>query len=60
MSDVRAKQRETTSMRDPRTKREIDEEAGADVDAPDYVSGDEGDPYADETGNQSETLDGMD
>ncbi len=47
-------------MIDPRTKHEQDEDAGIDVDAPEYVSGDEGDSFADETGNQSETLDGMD
>jgi hypothetical protein len=45
---------------DPRTKREQDEADGIDVEDPGYVSGDEGDSYADETGNQGETLDGMD
>jgi hypothetical protein len=45
---------------DPKTKREKDEEAGVDTNDPDYVSGDEGDSYTDENGNQNETLDGMD
>ena len=46
-------------MIDPRTKREVDEDAGVDVESPDYASGDEGDAYNDEFGNQNETLDGM-
>ena len=45
---------------DPRTQRERDEDDGIDVNNPEYVSGDEGDPYADEGGCQNETLDGMD
>jgi hypothetical protein len=48
------------AMKDPRTKREQDEDAGVDVDDPGYVSGDEDDSYADESGGQSETIDGMD
>ena len=51
---------ETEVMGDPRTQREKDEDNGVDMDEPGYVSGDEGDPYADEGGNQNETLDGMD
>jgi hypothetical protein len=35
-------------MNDPRTQREKDEAIGVDVDDPGYVSGDDGDPYADE------------
>ena len=47
-------------MSDPRTQREKDADQGIDVDDPGYVSGDEGDSYADEDGCQNETLDGMD
>jgi len=47
-------------MSDPRAKREKDKDNGVDVDEPGYVSGDEDDSYADEGGNQNETLDGMD
>jgi len=46
--------------KDPRTQREIDEDAGVDVNDPDYRSGDEGDSYADENSVQQETIDGMD
>lgn len=47
-------------VKDGRTQREIDEDAGINVDDPDYYSGDEGDSYADENGVQQETIDGMD